>query len=205
MKDMDYSYEYEDSGLYCYPGSNVLINKFGVKDLDTLHQIEREYSMARYFELKSKGITGNFSFKHLQSVHKYLFQDVYEWAGQVRKENISKGTIFCLVQYIEYQYSELYKWLKKEKYLSEILDKEELSGKMAYFFGELNMIHPFREGNGRTQRLFIEQLCLKNKKFEVNFKNISNEEMLNASIESARKKNSPQMQALFMKCLQEKK
>ncbi len=203
MKDMDYSYEYEDSGLYCYPHTNVLVNKYGVRDLDSLHFMEREYSMARYFELKRRGITGNFTLKHLQSIHKYLFQDTYEWAGQIRKENISKGTIFCLIQFIEMQFAELYRWLEKENFLVNVQDKEQMSFKLAYVLGELNMIHPFREGNGRTQRLYIEQLCMKNGRFEIDFSKISANEMLEASIESSKTLHSPKMQDLLMKCLRD--
>jgi cell filamentation protein len=72
-----------------------------------------------------------------------------------------------LVQFIESQFDDLYCKLKKENFLADITDKEEMSERLAYYLGEINMIHPFREGNGRTQRIYIEQLCLNNGRFEI--------------------------------------
>ena len=148
MKDQEYDYFYDDEGdaKYCYPKSNVLINKLDIKDLNILHEAERDYSSVRQAELLMQGVTGDFSFQHLCSIHKQLFQDVYSWAGKVRTVDISKGTIFCLVQYIEEQFEELYRKLKKEIFLSDITDKREMSLRLAFYLGELNIIHPFREG-----------------------------------------------------------
>ena len=70
-----------------------------------------------------------------------------------------------MVQFIESQFDDLYRKLKKENFLADITDKEEMSERLAYYLGEINMIHPFREGNGRTQRIYIEQLCLNNGRF----------------------------------------
>ena len=99
MKDQEYDYFYEDEqdAKYCYPGTNVLKNKLDIRDLDTLHEAERDYSAVRQAELVGQGVTGDFSFKHLCSIHKHLFSDVYSWAGKTRTVDISKGTVFCLV------------------------------------------------------------------------------------------------------------
>ena len=169
MKDQEYDYFYEDEqdAKYCYPGTNVLKNELDIRDLDTLHEAERDYSAVRQAELVGQGVTGDFSFKHLCSIHKHLFSDVYSWAGKTRTVDISKGTVFCLVQFIESQFDDLYRKLKKENFLADITDKEEMSERLAYYLGEINMIHPFREGNGRTQRIYIEQLCLNNGRFEI--------------------------------------
>ena len=109
-----------------------------------------------------KGVTGDFSMKYLCSIHKQLFQDIYPWAGKIRTVDISKGTIFCLVQFINDQFDDLYCKLKEENFLKDIVNKKEMSERLAYYLAELNMIHPFREGNGRTQRIYIEQLCMNN-------------------------------------------
>lgn len=204
MKDLEYSYEYkEEDGKYCYPGTNILRNKFDIRDADTLYQIERELTMARYFALEKEGITGNFSLKHLRSIHGYLFQDIYEWAGKLRTVDISKGTVFCLTPFIEPQFEELYRTLKKEGFLKGITDRQLLSERLAFYLGEINMLHPFREGNGRTQRMYIEQLCKNNGRFEIHFSKSSKEEMLQASIESA-VCNYTSMEKLIYKCLQER-
>ena len=126
MKDLDYNYFYDDNYdiKYCYPGTNVLKNKLNIRDINTLHDAERDYSAVRQAELDKKGVTGDFSIKHLCSIHKYLFQDIYSWAGKIRTVDISKGTIFCLIQFIEIQFNGLYKKLKEEKYLADISDKK---------------------------------------------------------------------------------
>ena len=205
MKDQEYDYFYEDEqdAKYCYPGTNVLKNKLDIRDLDTLHETERDYSAVRQAELVGQGVTGDFSFKHLCSIHKHLFSDVYSWAGKTRTVDISKGTVFCLVQFIESQFDDLYRKLKKENFLADITDKEEMSERLAYYLGEINMIHPFREGNGRTQRIYIEQLCLNNGRFEIDFTDVSKEEMIAASVRSANASND-MLEELISSCLVEK-
>lgn len=88
MKDQEYDYFYEDEqdAKYCYPGTNVLKNKLDIRDLDTLHEAERDYSAVRQAELVGQGVTGDFSFKHLCSIHKHLFSDVYSW--RARRERL---------------------------------------------------------------------------------------------------------------------
>lgn len=203
MKDIDYSYEYEDGdGKYCYPKTNVLRNKFDIKNIEELRSAERELSMARYFSMEAKGVTGDFSLEHLKSIHKWLFQDIYTWAGEIRTVDISKGTIFCLVQFIEPQFEIIFQWLTTQNFLADVKDKEEMSKKVAYLLGELNMIHPFREGNGRTQRMYIEQICKNNGRFEINFSRATKEEMLQASIDTSLC-DCLSMEKLIYNCLQE--
>jgi cell filamentation protein len=202
VKDQEYDYFYDDEGdrKYCYPGTNVLKNKLDIRDLDFLHQAERDYSSIRQAELVKKGVTGDFSMKHLCSIHKQLFQDIYTWAGKTRTVDISKGTIFCFVQFIDSQFDDMYRKLKKENFLKDITDKKEMSVRLAYYLGELNMIHPFREGNGRTQRIYIEQLCLNNGRFEIDFTEVTKDEMIAASVKSANVSNDL-LEELLFKCL----
>ncbi len=87
------------------------------------------------------------------------------------------------------QFDNLYKQLKKENFLADITDKKHMANRLAYYLGELNMIHPFREGNGRTQRIYIEQLCMNNGRFEIDFTEVTKDEMINASIQSANSNN----------------
>lgn len=205
IQDYDYDYEYEESSdkSYCYPNTNILKNKFDIRDIDVLHEAEREYSMVRYAELEKRGVTGRFDLNHLRAIHKYLFQDVYEWAGEIRTVDISKGNIFCLSQFILPQFDNLYKELKRDKLLMNISDKHKMSQKLAYYLAEINAIHPFREGNGRTQRMYCEQLCLGNGRFYLDFSEISSEEMLRASVESFEKRDYRLMEQIVFKCLKE--
>ena len=91
--------------------------------------------------------------KSLQQIHAYLFGDVYEWAGQYRTVNISKGSVFCMYPYIAEQLDSLFHDLAKERLLRD-LPSYEMACRLAYYLGEINAIHPFREGNTRTTAVF---------------------------------------------------
>ncbi|MGN0194051.1 MAG: Fic/DOC family protein [Pseudoramibacter sp.] len=166
--------------VYCYPGTSVLINKFNIRDKNKLFEVERRLSLARALLLKKQPIQGNFDLRHLQAIHKYLFSDIYKWAGEIRTVDIGKGSVFCHAAYIEDQARQLFNTLRDEHYLENISDIETISKKLAYYLSEINAIHPFREGNGRTQRAFIELLAAHNG-FELSFSAASKEEMLTAS------------------------
>lgn len=195
-----YYYEYKGDSKYCYENSNVLKNKVGIKDNETLSMVEREVTAHRYAELQSKGITGNFDLKHLQQIHAFLFQDIYEWAGDIRTVDISKGVQFCLCQYIKTEFDKIYSQLKDDNFLIGISDKHTIVQKLSYYLSEINAIHPFREGNGRTQRIFCEQLCL-NTPYLLNFSNATEQEMLEASYNSFYGKYEL-MEKLIEKCLE---
>lgn len=89
--------------LYCYLHFNVLKNRMGVRDSERLSQLERRLTMLRLLELIDKPIKGKFDLEHLQAIHKYIFQDVYEWAGEIRKVDIAKGNMFCNVKFLSGQ------------------------------------------------------------------------------------------------------
>lgn len=188
--------------VYCYPDSDVLINKLGIQDQEKLHTFERKLTMLRLLEIIDKPINGNFDFAHLQAIHRYIFQDVYEWAGKVRKVDIAKGNMFCNVMFIESQAEEIFGKLKKDNYLAG-LDRNIFVKKLAYYFSEINALHPFREGNGRSQREFIRSLALKNG-YVINFSEIPEEEMLKASQESFLCDYNA-MEELFDKCVRSRK
>lgn len=121
MKDYDNDYFYEDveDSKYCYPGTNILKNKLDLRDSNALHKKERAICLIREVEMEAMRITGNFSLKHLQSIHKHLFQDIYDGAGRLRTVDISKGNNFCRVQYITEMFDELYAKLKKDNLLKD--------------------------------------------------------------------------------------
>lgn len=143
----------------------------------------------------------NKNLKHLQAIHKYIFQDIYEWAGEIRKVDIAKGNMFCNVRFLSGQAAEIFGKLKEEDYLQG-LEEEDLIGRLAYFFSEINVLHPFREGNGRSQREFIRCLALHNG-YVVNFANASKEEMMKAS-EDSFLCDYRAMEQLFKKCIRRK-
>lgn len=164
---------------YCYPDSRVLKNKLNIHDFDELSFAERKLAKYRSRELLESPIVGRFDFKHLKAIHKYLFQDIYDWAGEVRTVDIAKGNLFCRAFAIELEAERIFGELKKENYLQD-LPVADFGKRLAYYFSEINALHPFREGNGRTQREFIRQLAFQNNYF-LSFVGISDEEMIGAS------------------------
>ena len=174
MKGYDYFYEHDP--WYCYPGSDVLRNKLEITDGELLDKKEASITAIRMMELDSDPVVGNFDLDHLRSIHRRIFSDVYEWAGDLRTVDISKGNPFCPCQYIEPQASELFRRLHEDNLLRE-LDEDTFVEKVAYYLGEINVIHPFREGNGRAQRKFIEQLS-QQAGHPISFKLIGKDEMI---------------------------
>jgi len=135
-------------------------NVFGILDYAELQEREGPLAAKRGLELEYRGMKGKFDSAHLQSIHRYLFQDVFPWAGEFRVVNISKGNAnFGPAMHIAGALKELFDRLAKEKLLTG-LDAPAFVERAAFYLGEINAIHPFREGNGRTQREFIRQLGL---------------------------------------------
>ena len=173
-------YDYEEDGTYCYPGTNVLRNKLNIRDGDILSDAERSISLVRMMELEDHPIRGEYDLNHLRMIHRVLLGDIFDWAGELRTVDISKGTMFCKCDYIESNAAKLFKQLRSENNLVG-LQIEDMVSRLAYYLCEINAIHPFREGNGRTQRLFIKQLAF-DAGYHLDFTGITDEEMINASV-----------------------
>ncbi|MFD2674234.1 Fic/DOC family protein [Gulosibacter bifidus] len=168
---------------YYIPHSTVLRNKFtspsqpyGVSDPQLLERLELGFAGTRLIELKQRPIAGNFDYAHMQAIHRYLFQDVYEWAGEPRRgpdtSMVKQGpnvldpadpTPRTYAYYpgndemnraAEARYTEL----ANEHYLHG-LDRDTFITRLAEYWGELNVIHAFREGNTRSQMVFFAQLA----------------------------------------------
>ena len=179
---------------YCYPDSDVLINKLNIRDSDKLSNVERELIAHRQKDLLVHPISGQFDLKHLQAIHKHLFQDLYSWAGEIRTVDIAKSNLFCLTQFIQSYADEIFGKLQFENYLIG-LEKDEFVKRCAYYFCEINALHPFREGNGRSQREFIRELAL-NAGWIIDWYKINPEAMLEASIASF-EGNTQTMEKIF--------
>lgn len=147
------------TGPYLYPGTQVLRNKAGIRDGQALREFEYEQTKWRIEELREHPIAGKFDLAHMQAIHAHIFQDVYEWAGELRTVGISKGaSMFAQSPYIEGEAKRLSVSLAAENYLRG-LDKPRFVERLAHYYAEWNALHPFREGNGRSTREFIGQLA----------------------------------------------
>jgi cell filamentation protein len=143
---------------YVYKGTVVLKNRIGTRNLSTLESFEVEMSTLRAEEPLPEGRMGP---THYRKVHRHLFQDVYRWAGRYRTVRIAKnGNVFCYPEYIENEMNRLFERLKRDDYLRR-RDFEGFVGDAARFLADLNAIHPFREGNGRSQLAFLHLLALR--------------------------------------------
>ncbi|MED1107688.1 Fic/DOC family protein [Bacillus paramycoides] len=153
------------------------------QDHEQLKKFETIMTAVRIAELQKKPIVGNFDLKHLQEIHKYIFQDVYPFAGKLREENIAKGSFqFAHASFLKDQATELFKQLKGENRLKG-LNIDGFSNRAAHYMAEINVLHPFREGNGRTQREFIRCLAVSNG-FSLDWKHEKKEDVFNASVKS---------------------
>jgi cell filamentation protein len=174
-----YNYEYEWDSKYCYPNSYVLKNKLGIQNAEDLSEVERRITSLNILELKDKPARGKLDLKHLRDIHYAIFHDIFTWAGQLRTVDIAKGNQFCLSQHIESYANGVFTKLKEENWL---LGKSvnEMPERLTYYLSEINVLHPFREGNGRTQRVFIEYLA-QCTGFYVDFSQVDSKEMVEAS------------------------
>jgi cell filamentation protein len=192
----DYQYDYDWDANYCYPKSNVLINKLNIKDTASLFVAEREITAFKIAKAKDEPIKGNFDLEHLQKINRFIFEDIYTWAGKLRTVDIAKGNQFCLSNHLETYAAGVFNELLKENYLINHSFDIVLQ-RLAYYLSEINVLHPFREGNGRTQRLFIEYLGSV-AGVEVDFSGVSDCEMIVASANSFAKDYN-EMNSLFKK------
>lgn len=176
----------------------IKTNKIGAKSLDELFRKERMITNKKALELGKNPIKGNFDYQHLKDIHKALFEDVYTWAGQDRmqmglKEKFAKyapnGAIINFVPGKKLdKYSKIiFDELAKNNYLKNSKDLNHFAKNLAKFMGEINALHPFREGNGRTQRIFLNELA-KNAGYKLDLNLISKHKMIHACVEASQLK-----------------
>lgn len=142
---------------YLDPGSGVLRNRLGISDPERLHEADAALTFAALADLGTRTLPGSYDLGHLCAFHQEIFGDVYPWAGQIRTVNIAKTQTFCLATHIRTYAADVFTALAKERYLRG-LPRDCFVDRVAHYFAEVNAIHPFREGNGRTQRAFFRQL-----------------------------------------------
>jgi cell filamentation protein len=141
---------------YCYDGTTVLKNLPGLRNQAALDEFEAAMTAQRSDEPLPAGRLG---VAHYQAIHRHLFQDIYAWAGRFRTVRIAKdGSAFCYPENIEREMNRLFLTLKKKRYFKG-LSREAFASASAAYLSTLNAIHPFREGNGRTQTTFLTLLA----------------------------------------------
>lgn len=173
---------------YCYPKSSVLKNKLNIQDMEALEAAEREITAVTLDGVEY--VAPPYSLENFKLLHRQLFSALYTWAGEIRNVDISKGgTRFCTCGRIEAEALKIFSALQENKWLSG-LAKNEFCERLAEFYCELNMIHPFREGNGRVQRIFFEHLAL-SAGYELDWEDVSQSEWLKANIDGVNVNYAP--------------
>jgi cell filamentation protein len=143
---------------YCYPGTNCLRNELRTRDPDVLRQVEARIVSVREVAIARETLPGEYDLDHLKRFHRYLFRDVYAWAGETRTVDIARsGAPFAHWRYVDDHVSSILDDVRRAGWLIG-LKFEPFVERLAHYYGELNAAHPFREGNGRTQRAFLRQL-----------------------------------------------
>lgn len=179
---MGYSLEVTDKD--CYPNTTVLINKLGITDEKVLKENESFITSTIAAMLISKPIKPDFDFGDYKAIHYELFSELYEWAGNVRTINLSKtSTAFTAPERIEELGGKIFGRLKKLNYFIG-LPKAEFVAEIADLYNTINMLHPFREGNGRTQRVFFMQL-IQNAGYNIDYSEFNSEYLMISSIQAA--------------------
>ena len=144
------------SDPYRYPGRSVLQNSLGLTDSDQLAQAERRLVGQRIAE----GVpTGRFDLARLRAIHRHLFQDLYAWAGELRTVEIAKGGHqFQFRHFIERGVADIHQRLVQAAFLRG-LSSNAFAEAAGTIIGDVNYVHPFRDGNGRTQLQYLKQLA----------------------------------------------
>ncbi|MDF9756082.1 MULTISPECIES: putative adenosine monophosphate-protein transferase Fic [Pseudomonas] len=164
---------------YCYAGTSVLRNRLDVHDDDELCRAERDFSELAASEIEFS--LPPYDLAYLKQIHRSLFRDVYDWAGELRVLDISKGqTRFCNLSRIKPEADKIFA-LMAERQFFEGHDRDALVKAVAESFGDLNMVHPFREGNGRAQRILFEHLLL-NAGFQIDWWQVEPDAWIEANI-----------------------
>jgi cell filamentation protein len=166
---------------YVYAGTDVLKNKFGIRDSTALNALEADISTLRMIELLEQPPPKKFTFNHLLSIHALVFGDVYPWVGMARSIDITKGSsVFCRAPFIHAEAENICLQIEAAscfKGLSEQAFVTQFSG----VFNEMNVVHPFREGNGRVTRLFFNQVAAK-AGYQIDYGHMTPEQWVSACI-----------------------
>lgn len=147
---------------YLDPKTGILANKVGARTAIELHAAEHDLAIARTIQLDHRPIGGKFDLDHLCAIHRHLFQDVYPFAGQLRTVNIHKMNDpehgFSSVEGFGTAQTSVFGEIREEEFLRGF-PRDRFVDRLAYHFDAINNLHPFREGNGRAQRAFVNALA----------------------------------------------
>jgi cell filamentation protein len=139
--------------------TGTLKNLLGTTSEEELEEAEADITAAAIAAMPEAPPLGDFDLEHLQNIHWELFNAIYDWAGEIRTVEIAKeSTRFANSDTIESAAQSLFRELHDEDMLRGLAYRQYVA-RLAHYYSEINVLHPFREGNGRTQRIFFSQLA----------------------------------------------
>lgn len=144
--------------LTVYEGTDTLRNKLGILDAQVLDSVERRLTKERVREGLPEEATHP-TIDGLKAIHHHLLQDVYEWAGEFRRYTTGRGPApFAVPEQIEPYLAKTFGQLAAENDLKG-LNADDFAARSAHYVSEINAVHPFIDGNGRTQRLWLRNMA----------------------------------------------
>lgn len=153
------AYDLDPIQNHCYPGTTVLINKLGIRQQQKLDEVESLIVSAKIIEYEMAPFPDPFSFGYYKRLHAFLFDQLYDWAGKLRDVDVSKQhTHFCPSKEVAELADRIFARAAGMDYFQG-LDRQPFIQEITDFYSGINYLHPFREGNGRTQRVFFRELA----------------------------------------------
>ncbi len=185
---------------YVYPGTAVLINRPGLRSEDELRVFEYNSTFARRLTLDT-AVARTFDADHLRAIHHHLFEPLFDWAGTFRTVDITKGgSTFMPVSFLETGAQTISASLGASGLLDPDVDEETFIHEAAGILGDLNYLHPFREGNGRTQRAFLDHVAARSSR-RLAWRNVGESEQRLAAIRTFNEGNGDAFEPLLRKAL----
>lgn len=182
---------------YIDPQSGILRNL--VRATTYLELRKAEGDIVTLSEISLDSVPHTVDLTELQRIHRSLFGKIYDWAGELRTVNIRKGSeeYFLDYAYLENGAKFVFEELRKENYMQG-LKRKDFVKRLAYFYEQLNFIHPFREGNGRTQRIFWQRVA-NEAGYKIDWSKVIGEELDNASLIGRTENNLEPLEIMFKK------
>ena len=147
---------------YLDPQTLLLKNKVGAQTQAALDDMEAAFSFVRLMQLMDSPVEPTNDFAELRAIHRHLFRDIYEWAGEVRtvdiRKNVEDAEFFLPVSFIDRAAGYAETELREDNFLRG-MSRDQFIDRLAYHYDQFNYVHPFREGNGRAQRVFWNRIA----------------------------------------------
>ena len=177
-------YSVKGTPKHCYPGTTVLVNRLGIREQAELDRVERQIVLLKSAIAERELPFRDVDLSYYLDLHRMLFDELYDWAGTLRDIDLSKkGTVFYPARELERIGELQFRHLREADYLCG-LKRRAFAKALAALYHDLNMLHPFREGNGRTERLFLT-LLVRNAGYEISFAGCDRDLLTIAAIRSA--------------------